>query len=216
MPQVGFVAPDTQINTMTHSYSRRHFIKLSTSGLAIMAARNALATVPNSLSPTLMSRARSAVLEHRARISHVDRVGIVDFSQPSCVPRLFIVDLETGHIDRHLVAHGRGSDPAHTGWLQRFSNDLGSFASSKGAFVTAGNYVGAHGRSMRLIGLDHENSNANLRAIVIHGAPYVSAEIARETGVLGRSEGCFAVAPTSRETVLNKLGPGRLLYAARL
>jgi hypothetical protein len=92
--------------------------------------------------------------EHRARLSHVDRMGIVDFSQPSCVPRLFIVDLKIGHVDRYLVAHGRGSDPAHTGWLQRFSNDVGSFASSKGAFVTAGNYVGAHGHSMRLIGLD--------------------------------------------------------------
>jgi hypothetical protein len=215
-PDIGFHEVNTQIETMTGSFSRRSFLKLSGAGLAIMSSNTALGAVAPGVSPALLRRARAAMLEHRTRISHYDRMGIVDFSLPSCVPRLFVVDLKTCHIDRYLVAHGRGSDPAHTGWLQRFSNDLGSLASSQGAFLTSGTYNGAHGHSMRLAGLDRANSNADLRAIVIHAAPYVSAQLARDTGVLGRSEGCFAVAPTSRDEILNKLGPGRLLYAARV
>lgn len=201
---------------MNDSYSRRQFIKLGGIGVAVVTAKSAFASVPDRLSPALVNRARAAVSQHRSRLRQVDRIAIVDFSRPSSVPRLFVVDLRSGRIDTHLVAHGRGSDPGHTGWLHRFSNNPGSLASSAGAFVTTGEYVGAHGRSMRLAGLDHENSNAELRAIVVHAAPYVNADIARRTGVLGRSEGCFAVALASRETILKALGPGRLVFAARL
>jgi len=67
---------------------------------------------------------------------------------------------------------------------------------------------------MRLDGLDPINSNAAARAIVVHAAWYVSPAIARITGKLGRSEGCFAVATTDLEHILERLGPGRLLYAA--
>ena len=113
----------------------------------------------------------------------------------------------------HLVAHGRGSDPEHTGWLERFSNEPRSHATSAGAFKTDSVYVGEHGQSIRLEGLDESNSNAASRAIVVHGAWYVSEEIARERRVLGRSEGCFAVAQSSIREVLAALGPGRLIYA---
>jgi hypothetical protein len=201
---------------MSDTYSRRNIIKMGGVGLAMMTAPNAFGAVSDGVSPALMNRARAAVARHRSRLSHVDRIGIADFSRPSSSPRLFIVDLGTGRINSHLVAHGRGSDPGHTGWLHRFSNEPNSLASSAGAFVTKGEYSGAHGRSMRLAGLDHENSNAEMRSIVIHAAPYVTPELARHTGVLGRSEGCFAVAPASREAVLRALGPGRLLFAARL
>jgi len=66
---------------------------------------------------------------------------------------------------------------------------------------------------MRLMGLDADNSNAQARAIVVHAAWYVTPEIARSTGKLGRSEGCFAVSNDSLDEVLTRLGPGRLLYA---
>jgi hypothetical protein len=66
---------------------------------------------------------------------------------------------------------------------------------------------------MRLAGLDATNSNAESRAIVVHAAWYVSPDMARNTGKLGRSEGCFAVSSESLETVLGQLGSGRLLYA---
>jgi hypothetical protein len=184
--------------------------------VVLLTGQKAMAAVPDGVSPELMKQARAALVKHRSRLSHIDRIGIVDFSRPSSHPRLFIVDLKTGRSTAYLVAHGRGSDPAHTGWLERFSNEFNSLASSQGAFVTGSCYVGAHGRSMHLTGLDRQNSNAAARQIVVHAAPYVSSQIARTTGVLGRSEGCFAVAPTSRDAVLSALGPGRLLYAARV
>ena len=115
----------------------------------------------------------------------------------------------------YLVAHGRGSDPTHTGWLERFSNDPGSYATSSGAFRTGSLYVGAHGHSMRLDGLDPTNSNAASRAIVVHGAWYVSEVMIGHSGMLGRSEGCFAVSNSSLAEIISVLGPGRLIYADR-
>jgi hypothetical protein len=93
-----------------------------------------------------------------------------------------------------LVAHGRGSDPGRTGWLGRFSNEPHSNATSAGAYRTGDFYVNAHGRSMRLDGLDPTNSNAPSRAIVVHGAWYANERVISQSGVLGRSEGFFAVA----------------------
>ncbi|MGH2322743.1 murein L,D-transpeptidase catalytic domain-containing protein, partial [Enterococcus faecalis] len=88
-------------------------------------------------------------------------------------------------------AHGSGSDPSHTGFLKRFSNDPGSNASSEGAFLTADYYVGKHGRSQRLIGLDATNDNALSRAIVVHSAWYANPDMIRSHGMLGRSQCCF-------------------------
>ena len=68
---------------------------------------------------------------------------------------------------------------------------------------------------MRLEGLDPTNSNAASRAIVVHGAWYVSEEMIGQHGMLGRSEGCFAVAPSSLDEILTRLGPGRLIYAGQ-
>lgn len=68
---------------------------------------------------------------------------------------------------------------------------------------------------MRLAGLDPSNSNAAARAIVVHGAWYVSEEMARSRGALGRSQGCFAVSGSSLEEILKRLGPGRLIYAGK-
>lgn len=115
-----------------------------------------------------------------------------------------------------LVAHGRGSDPEHSGWLNQFSNDHGSYATSKGAYVTAARYVGVHGDSQRLLGLDPDNCNAEARAIVIHPADYVSDDIIAMQGRLGRSEGCFALDPNDIAMALALLGEGTLIYADRV
>ena len=113
------------------------------------------------------------------------------------------------------MAHGSGSDPDHSGWVERFSNAFGSNASSQGAFVTRDYYVGKHGRSQRLLGLDPTNNNALGRALVIHGAWYADATMLDIHGKLGRSQGCFAVGDADRETVFRLLGPGRMIYAAK-
>ncbi len=131
------------------------------------------------------------------------------------MPRFHLVKLADGSVSSYLVAHGRGSDPAHTGWLERFSNEPRSNATSAGAYRTGDSYVGAHGHSIRLDGLDPTNSNAASRAIVVHSAWYVSDEMAGERGMLGRSQGCFAVAGASLEDIMAQLGPGRLIYAGK-
>jgi hypothetical protein len=164
----------------------------------------------------IVAAAKSALERVGARAAHGDIVGVADFAQPSRIARFHLVDLAGGKVESMLVAHGRGSDPGHTGWLQSFSNRPGSAATSQGDYVTGGYYAGHHGRSMRLQGLDETNSNAEERAIVVHSAWYVGPDVVREHGVLGRSEGCFAVSEADLPKVLDRLGPGRLLTATRL
>lgn len=168
---------------------------------------------PDLAMPRLYPRAMAALDRHGGSIVHRDRIGIVDFAQASREPRMHLVDLESGKVDSLLVSHGKGSDPARSGWLQSFSNVPDSEASSRGAYVTGAEYVGKHGRSRRLAGLDLDNSLAEPRAIVIHGADYVSEAMASAQGLVGRSQGCFAVAQDAIGDVLEQLGVGRLLFA---
>lgn len=159
--------------------------------------------------------ARRLLAENAGRISVTDRVGIADFTAPSWRPRFHLVDMIGGEVSSYLVAHGRGSDPSHTGWLERFSNTVGSNASSYGAYLTGARYAGKYGPSMRLAGLDPDNSNAEARAIVIHAAWYVGPDMIGKYGKLGRSEGCFAFSESDRNEVVERLGEGRLLYAGK-
>jgi hypothetical protein len=168
------------------------------------------------IDPQLLARARASFARHRNRLRHVDLVGIADFSKPSAMPRFYLMDTYTGRVTTHLVSHGRGSDPDHSGWLQRFSNSMGSNASSNGAYVTGDYYHGRYGRSMRVSGLDHTNSNAHARAIVVHSAWYAEPHQIAQHGRLGRSEGCFAMSYSSLQETLARLGPGRFLYADKI
>ena len=166
--------------------------------------------------PKLLPQALAALQQHHARVTERDVIGIVDFSVPSREPRFHLVDIAGGRVlSTHLVSHGKGSDPANSGWVERLSNRMGSEASCSGAFLTGPTYVGKHGRSRRLLGLDAENSLASERGIVIHAASYVDAGLAASQGRIGRSQGCFAVSQDEISGVLQALGAGRLLYAAR-
>jgi hypothetical protein len=189
---------------------------LTMAGLAGTLVRPTLARVQANaapIAPGLLSRALDALERHRSSIDQHDYIGIADFSLPSRTPRFHVLNVAEGTATSYLVAHGRGSDPTHTGWLERFSNEPRSHATSAGAYRTDGYYVGEHGRSMRLVGLDATNDNAASRAIVVHGAWYVSEEIVAHFGMLGRSEGCLAVSSSSLSEILAKLGPGHLIYA---
>jgi hypothetical protein len=169
-----------------------------------------------SLSPEVRTRALAAMSRNISCIKCRDVIGICDFDDPSSTPRFHLLDVASGRTTSLLVAHGRGSDPSHSGWLQKFSNAPGSAASSQGAFVTAEEYVGNHGRSRRIDGLDPTNSNARARAVVIHGAWYASPQMIAQHGKLGRSEGCFAFAEEDLAQVMARLGPGRLIYADKV
>ena len=172
-------------------------------------------TSPRVVRPDLMRRAISALDRHGSRVKR-DRMAIVDFSAKSAESRFHFIDLANGRSSSLRVCHGSGSDPRHTGFLQRFSNEHGSNATSEGAYATADYYYGKHGKSQRMHGLDRSNSNALDRAIVIHGAWYANPDVLRERGVLGRSQGCFAFAEHELESVFARLGPNRLIYAAKV
>ncbi|OYZ16900.1 MAG: hypothetical protein B7Y35_03055 [Sphingomonadales bacterium 28-64-96] len=184
---------------------------------ALAAAGPALASLPHAAAPhpRLLERARDAFARLSSRISARDVVAIADYSLHSAFPRFFLFAPESGQVTALRVSHGRGSDPAHSGYLQRFSAQPGSAASSAGAYLTGPAYIGQHGRSRRLIGLEPENSTAESRAIVIHGAWYCEPQVLKQTGKLGRSEGCFAFSQSDVELVLERLGPGHLLYSGR-
>ena len=162
----------------------------------------------------LLAQARAALDTHKGRIGHFDRVAVVDFGQHSSKPRFHLIDVASGSMQSFLVAHGRGSDPTHTGWLKSFSNTPGSDATSQGAYLTGEAYEGAHGHSRRLIGLDEGNSNALSRDIVIHSAWYVTPALAAGAGI-GRSEGCFALSDKDHTTVMDLLGPDSLIVAVK-
>ena len=202
---------------------RRNFCKLAAAGIAATAfARPSFADVPMffsepaGLNPHLLTRARDALWHHSGRLARRDIVAIADFSAPSRLPRFAIVDVMTGQTNTLLVAHGKGSDPEHSGYVRQFSNIPGSEATSSGSYIISDQYVGQHGVSRRLIGLDPQNDQAESRAIVIHSAWYVSEAIAAEQGKIGRSQGCFAFSESDIGQVLSRLTPGTLLYADKV
>ena len=184
-------------------------------GPAPAASAAPVVTQP-AINPDLLARAKAALDYHRSSVPYRDFIAIADFSKASRDPRFYLVHMGSGTVYDHRVAHGRGSDPDHSGWLERFSNDFGSYASSNGAYVTGDFYEGKYGRSMRLHGLDPSNSNALDRAIVMHHAWYAEPKVIDVYGKLGRSEGCFAFSEESLYYIQHYLGPGRLIYADKV
>ncbi len=198
--------------------TRRSLIQSGAAAAIVGLAGPAIAAPAEApgISAGLIDRAFAALDEKRRFLRSADLIAVADFARPSREARLYLIQPENGRITRYCVSHGRGSDPDHTGYVNLFSNRPGSAASSAGAYVTGELYHGKYGRSMRLRGLDHSNSNAEARGIVVHSAPYAEPEIIDRYGKLGRSEGCFALSELDLFLVLRQLGPGRLLYCDKL
>lgn len=180
-----------------------------------MVAGRSKLPAPEGVRPELYERALAALDRHAGHVHLHDRIAIADFSQASSAPRFHFVNLGTGQVETMLVAHGSGSDPAHTGYLQRFSNEPDSNATCEGAFLATDYYTGKHGLSQRLVGLDPTNCNALERAIVVHAAWYANPEMIAEHGKLGRSQGCFAVGERNLDEVFQRLGQGRMIFASK-
>ena len=156
----------------------------------------------------LLQEAMAARADAMSEIKNDRFFSVIDYRAPSNVPRYFLVDTADMSAEVFLVAHGRGSDPDHDGIADRFSNIEGSKMTSLGAYVTGKTYYGAHGLSLKLKGLSPQNSRAEERLIVIHGADYVHADRA----VLGRSWGCPALARDDAERVIPLIKGGSFLY----
>ena len=160
------------------------------------------------LGSALLQEALAAKADAVSEISNDRYVSVIDYRAPSNVPRFFLIDTADMSAEVFLVAHGRGSDPDHNGMADRFSNIEGSKMTSLGAYVTGNTYYGAHGLSLKLKGLSPQNSRAEERLIVIHGADYVSADRV----VLGRSWGCPALARDDAERIIPLIKGGSFLY----
>ena len=173
-----------------------------------------LAKLAPAANPQVLSLATRAAdcARRQGLLDGFRHLAVIDYSLPSTQPRLWVFDVARGRLlYEELVAHGRNTGE-HL--AQRFSNVEGSKMSSLGLFQTADTYYGSNGYSLRLRGLDPGfNDNALARAIVMHGAPYVSEAIAERLGRLGRSWGCPAVRPEVARTVIDTLKGGALLFA---
>jgi hypothetical protein len=149
--------------------------------------------------------------KYKSRIYNKNYIAVINFAQSSKEKRFYIIDMKTGTVEAIHVAHGKGSDPNHDGYAERFSNMFGSNASSLGVYTTGETYYGGHGLSLRLDGRSTTNSNARSRAIVIHGADYVE----EASLIQGRSWGCPAVNMELRNKIVNMLKGGALINAVK-
>ncbi|MGA7613585.1 MAG: murein L,D-transpeptidase catalytic domain family protein [Thermoanaerobaculia bacterium] len=179
------------------------------SSLVERLVRQAPGLKPEVLRLALESAGRAA---ERGLVRRTDLLTVIDYSIPSTKPRLFVFDLSSRKLlFRELVAHGKnsgGNVPT------QFSNRSGSLESSLGLFVTDSPYYGKNGYSLRLDGLEEGvNDRARSRAIVVHGASYVSKSTSRAIGRLGRSWGCPAVRTSVARKLIDTLKGGSPIFA---
>jgi hypothetical protein len=141
-----------------------------------------------------------------------DRLAVIDYSLPSTEPRLWVFDLARRKLlFRELVAHGRNTGE---NLARKFSNRPESLESSLGLFRTLGTYVGHNGYSLRMDGLEPgTNDHALDRALVIHGAAYVSSANASRNGRIGRSWGCPAVRKAVAKPLIDTLKGGQYVFS---
>ena len=137
---------------------------------------------------------------------------VIDYSLPSSVKRLWVIDLARKRILFHeLVAHGEGSGDEYA---SEFSNEPGSRQTSLGVFRTEDVYSGGNGYSLRLAGLEPGvNDLAMERRIVMHGAGYVSDRAVNALGRLGRSWGCPALSYGVSRRVIDVIKEGSAVFA---
>jgi hypothetical protein len=148
---------------------------------------------------------------HGTEFSNRRYITIIDYTKPSFKKRLFLIDSETGSVQKYFVSHSKNS-----GWAYatRFSNTPGSLQSSKGFFRTGNVYYGRLGPTLELHGLERGvNDNAFVRKIVMHGAWYSNPEsIVINHWRLGWSQGCPALPKEVAPEVISKIKDGSLLY----
>ena len=137
---------------------------------------------------------------------------VIDYSKPSSEQRLWVFDVihEKLLFNTH-VAHGKNSGgitPNH------FSNQVSSKKTSLGTYVTQDTYMGSHGYSLNLKGLEKGiNDNAYNRRVVVHGAEYVEPGFIKSVGHAGRSWGCLAIAQTLSKSFINLIKDGSVIFA---
>lgn len=140
------------------------------------------------------------------------KLAVIDYSRPSTDKRLWVFDVAHDQLlFRELVAHGQGSGD---NYATRFSNLDNSHQTSLGLFLTAETYIGNNGYSLKLDGVERGfNDNARARAIVMHGAWYVSPDMVASKGRIGRSHGCPALNQGIARRVIDTMKGKQLLFS---
>jgi hypothetical protein len=147
----------------------------------------------------------------RHALHKTDVISVCDFSQPSSAKRMYVLDLQNKRVlYRTYVAHGMGSGRE---FANSFSNVPDSYKSSLGFYVTRDTYVGSCGLSLRIDGVEKGfNDKANARAIVIHGANYVSERVLHKYGLMGTTFGCPAVPQEMASQIIPVLKNGTCFF----
>lgn len=149
-------------------------------------------------------------LQNEHQLKNSKYLTIVDMSSSSNNERFFIINMNTQEIEhKSLVAHGRNSGLEYA---EKFSNIKSSHQTSLGFYKTAETYIGKHGVSLRLDGLEYSNNKARERAIVIHAADYATENFIARNGRLGRSYGCPSLPTDGYEKVIEKIKEGSCLF----
>jgi len=159
------------------------------------------------LSEHALKKALDFYFKNKKKLGLSDRyMAIADFSKSSKNKRLAIINLEDKTTDFYKVSHGKGSDPNHDLIMDEFLNRPGSYGTPAGFHKMTTTYLGQHGLSLKMQGLEESNKNSEARAIVLHGADYVSWEHT------GRSQGCPAVEKKWTSLIIDQLKGGSLFY----
>lgn len=190
-------------------YHRMILIFVFCISLSVRAESNYHQIDPTKLIPeNLLADALIYFSQNQQKIVNKKFLTIIDFKAHNGQERFFLVDMDSGYVETYLTAHGKNSDPDFDGYATKFSNTNNSNMTSLGFYLTAETYNGSNGYSLRLDGLSSTNSNARSRAIVIHGADYVTPG-----SKIGRSFGCPALEMRYHQDVIDRIKGGSLIYA---
>ncbi len=150
-------------------------------------------------------------LQQKGLLFNRDILSICDFSQSSKNKRLYVIDIENKKLVLNTyVAHGKNSGSE---FANSFSNSPNSLKSSLGFYVTGNTYMGGHGLSLKIKGLEKGfNDKADGRNIVVHGSDYVGDDFVAFNNFCGRSFGCPAVPSQESPIVINTIKNGSCLF----
>ncbi len=150
-------------------------------------------------------------LQQKGLLLNKNILSICDFSQSSKNKRLYVIDIEKKKLVLNtFVAHGKNSGSEYA---NSFSNNPNSLKSSLGFYITGDTYIGGHGLSLKIRGLEKGfNDKANGRNIVVHGSDYVGDHFVTSNTFCGRSYGCPAVPSEESPLVINTIKNGSCLF----
>lgn len=186
-----------KVNSVLSATELYHAWNLNESGLSLAAFE--------------MAQQGFAKLDAAHLLQKNNLLTIIDYSKPSSQKRLFVLDMETGNVlFNSLVSHGRNSG---YNYATAFSNKPASNKTSLGFYITLNTYHGGNGYSLKLKGCERGiNDKAFGRAIVLHGADYVSENFVQKRGYLGRSYGCPAVPKSLNKKIIDVIKEGSCMF----